>query len=493
MDENKEIKDKNEQHKHEEKTYLTWVNKIGYGSGDIAGNVVYALLSAFVMIFLTDTVGMNAGVVGTLIAVSKLFDGVSDIFFGSLIDKTNTKMGKARPWMLYGYFGCAICLVAIFCIPADLSATAQYAWFFIAYTLLNAGFYTANNIAYSALTALITKNNHERVQMGSIRFMFAFGTSMLIQTITVALVAYFGGGAAAWRTVAIIYAIVGVISNTLSVMSVKELTPEELAEGEEVTHEELPEGEEVAIKEFAEGEEIIAAAEEEEKYTLIDAFKLLIKNKYYLMICASYILMQIYSATLNMGIYYMTYVLKNANLLGVFSWFINIPMIIGLLFTPALVLKFGGMYKLNLMGYTIGTLGRLGVVIAGYLGSVPLMLVCTAIAALGMSPLQGDMNALIATCSEYTYLTHGKRVDGTMYSCTSLGTKLGGGIGTALAGWLLAFSGYVGGAAVQSASTMNMLHIMYLWMPMIFNLLITLILTRLNVEKANEELREKLS
>ena len=474
-----------------EKTYLNWYNKIGYGSGDIAGNVVYALLSAFVMIFLTDTVGMNAGIVGTLIAVSKLFDGVSDIFFGSLIDKTHTRMGKARPWMLYGYFGCAICLVAIFCIPADITPTAQYAWFFIAYTLLNAGFYTANNIAYSALTALITKNNHERVQMGSIRFMFAFGTSMLIQTITVALVAYFGGGAAAWRTVAIIYAIVGVISNTLSVMSVKELTPEELAEGEEVTHEELPEGEEVAIKEFAEGEEIIAAAEEEEKYTLIDAFKLLIRNKYYLMICACYILMQIYSATLNMGIYYMTYVLKNANLLGVFSWFINIPMIIGLLFTPALVAKWGGMYKLNLTGYTIGTLGRLGVVIAGYLGSVPLMLVCTGIAAIGMSPLQGDMNALIATCSEYTYLTSGKRVDGTMYSCTSLGTKLGGGIGTALAGWLLAFSGYVGGAAEQSASCMNMLHIMYLWMPMCFNLLITLILTRLNVEKANEDLRKE--
>ena len=451
-----------------EKTYLKWYNKIGYGSGDIAGNVVYALLSAFVMIFLTDTVGMNAGIVGTLIAVSKLFDGVSDIFFGALIDKTNTKMGKARPWMFYGYFGCAICLVAIFCIPADISAKAQYAWFFIAYTLLNAGFYTANNIAYSALTALITKNNNERVQMGSIRFMFAFGTSMLIQTITVGLVAYFGGGAAAWRTVAIIYAIVGIISNTLSVMSVKELTPEELADGEEIKLE----------------------AYGEEKYNLIDAFKLLIKNKYYLMICASYILMQIYTATLNMGIYYMTYVLKNANLLGVFSWAINIPMIIGLLFTPTLVARFGGMYKLNLMGYTLGTIGRLGVVIAGYLGSVPLMLACTAVAAIGMSPLQGDMNALIATCSEYTFLTQGKRVDGTMYSCTSLGTKLGGGIGTALAGWLLAFSGYVGGAAEQTASCMNMLHVMYLWMPMIFNFLITLILTRLNVEKANEELRK---
>ena len=454
---------------NKEKTYLNWYNKIGYGSGDIAGNVVYALLSAFVMIFLTDTVGMNAGVVGTLIAVSKLFDGVSDIFFGSLIDKTKSRMGKARPWMLYGYFGCAICLVAIFCIPAGAGATAQYAWFFIAYTLLNAGFYTANNIAYSALTALITKNNNERVQMGSIRFMFAFGTSMLIQTITVGLVAHFGGGAAAWRTVAIIYAVVGVISNTFSVMSVRELSEEELAEGEEIQHD----------------------TGAEEKYTLIDAFKLLVQNKYYLMICAAYILMQIYTATLNMGIYYMTYVLKNANLLGVFSWAINIPMIVGLLFTPLLVAKLGGMYKLNLMGYTLGTIGRLGVVIAGYMGSVPLMLVCTAVPAIGMSPLQGDMNALIATCSEYTFLTHGKRVDGTMYSCTSLGTKLGGGIGTALAGWLLAFSGYVGGAAEQTASTMNMLHIMYLWMPMIFNLLITLILTRLNVEKANEELRKQ--
>lgn len=452
-----------------DRKYLKWYNKVGYGSGDIAGNVVYALLSAFVMIYLTDTVGLKAGIVGSLIALSKLFDGVSDVFFGAMIDKTKSRMGKARPWMLYGYFGCALCLIAIFCIPVNMGQTAQYAWFFIAYTLLNAGFYTANNIAYSALTALITKNNQERVQMGSIRFMFAFGTSMLIQSITVGFVAMCGGGAAAWRTVAIVYSIVGVITNTLSVFSVRELSPEELAD------EEMEKAKKAA----------------EEKYSLIDAFRLLIHNKYYLMICASYILMQIYSATLNMGIYFMTYVLKNANLLGVFSWAINIPMIVGLLFTPMLVAKFKGMYRLNLAGYTIGTVGRLIVVAAGYLGSVPLMLAGTAIAAIGMSPLQGDMNALIANCSEYTFLRTGKRVDGTMYSCTSLGTKLGGGIGTAIAGWLLEISGYVGGAQVQSASCINMLHIMYLWIPLFINLAITLILARLNVEKANADLKEQ--
>ena len=473
-----------------EKAYLKWYNKIGYGSGDIAGNVIYALLSAFVMIFLTDTVGMNAGIIGSLIVASKLLDGVSDIFFGVLIDKTSTKMGKARPWMFYGYFGCAICLVAIFCIPANISAFARYTWFFVAYTVLNAGFYTANNIAYSALTALITKNNQERVEMGSIRFMFAFGTSMLIQTITISFVAVFGGGAAAWRTVAIIYAVVGLISNTISVMSVRELSPEELAGNEinpVVYDKQIKEGELEQVAEELKGE----AQTGEEKYSLGAAFKLLVQNKYYLMIVVSYLLMQIYSATLNMGIYFMSYVLKNANLLGVFSWAINIPMIVGLLMTPMLVQKWRGMFRLNKMGYIIGSLGRILVVVAGYMGSVPLMLASTAVAALGMSPLQGNMNALIAPCSEYTYLTTGKRVDGTMYSCTSFGTKVGGGIGTAVAGWLLALSGYVGGAEVQSAACMNMLHILYLWMPMVLTILITLILRGLNVEKAVVEQKEK--
>ena len=69
------------------KTYLKWYNKVGYGTGDIAGNVVYAFLSSFVMIYLTNTVGLNSGIVGTLIAVSKLFDGVTDIFFGTMIDQ----------------------------------------------------------------------------------------------------------------------------------------------------------------------------------------------------------------------------------------------------------------------------------------------------------------------------------------------------------------------------------------------------------------------
>lgn len=448
----------------EEKRYLRWYNKMGYGSGDIAGNVVYAFLTSFVMVYLTDTIGLASGIVGTLIALSKLFDGFTDIFFGSMIDKTHSRLGKARPWMLYGYIGCAVTLVACFAIPTNLGKTAQYAWFFIAYTLLNGVFYTANNIAYSALTSLVTKNSKERVQMGSCRFIFAFSTSLLIQAITVGFVEKCGGDAAAWRLVAIIYAAIGLIVNTISALSVKELPEEELNEGEQ--------------------------AGEAEKYGLVQAFKLLVKNKFYLMICGTYILQQLYSAMIGAGIYYMTWVLKNKNLFGQFAWAVNIPLIIALIFTPTLVGKWNGMYKLNVRGYMLATVGRALVVVAGYMGSVPLMILFTAVAALGQGPWQGDMNAVIASCSEYTYLTQGKHVDGTMYSCTSLGIKIGGGIGTAVVGWLLEFSGYVGTNATQPQSALSMMQFIYLWLPFVFDLLITIVLSQMNVEETNANIRK---
>ena len=452
----------------EEKKYLKWYNMVGYGSGDIAGNVVYALLTSFVMIYLTNTVGLKAGIVGTFIAVSKIFDGFTDVFIGSMIDKTKSRMGKARPWMLWGFFGCAITLFAVFAIPTSLGKTAQYAWFFIAYTLLNAVFYTANNIAYSALTALVTKNSKERVQMGSFRFIFAFSTSLLIQTITVGAVDALGGGAVGWRTMAIIYCIVGIITNSIAVYSVKELPEEELDED--------------------------VNEDKEEKLTLIQSAKLLITNKYYIMICGVYVLQQLYGAMINIGIYFMTYVLLNKNLFGVFSWAVNIPLIIALVFTPALVAKWKGMYKLNKYSYMIATIGRLLVVVAGYMGSVPLMLLFTAIAALGQGPWQGDMNAVIASCSEYTYLKTGKRVDGTMYSCTSLGVKIGGGLGTAIAGWMLDLSGFVNGdMAVQPDSCIHMMYFMYLWLPFIMDLLITVILSFMNVEDANKKLKKNIT
>ena len=446
----------------QEKKYLKWHHKIGYGAGDIAGNCVYALLTAFMMIYLTDTIGMSMGVVSTLIALSKVFDGVTDFFFGRMIDKTHTKMGKARPWMLWPYIGCAITLVACFSIPTSWGQTAQYIFFFLSYTLLNAVFFTANNIAYASLTALITKNTSERVQIGSFRFIFAFATKIVIEAVTIFAVGWLGGGVVGWRMIAIIYAIVGLITNTYSVFSVKE----------------LPEAD----------EEMDEEREEEHKLTFLKSFKLLLKNKYYVIICCSYILTQLYASVIGMGTYYTKYIMGNEELFSTISLAINITMVVALTILPYVIKKMGGMYKLNIFGYIIAALGRVGVMVGGYMGNLPLMLAFTAVSTIGIAPLQGDLNALIACCSEHTTLTTGHRLEGMMYSCSSLGIKLGGALGTAICGWMLDAAGYIENAAVQTPATVNMLQFLYLWMPIILNAAVGFLLVFLRVEKANEKL-----
>lgn len=445
-----------------DKKYLKWYHKMGYGSGDVAGNCVYAMLTAFMMIYLTDTVGLSMGIVSTLIAVSKIFDGVSDFFFGRLIDKTHTRMGKARPWMLWSYIGCSVALVACFAIPTSWGETAQYAFFFISYTLLNAVFFTANNIAYASLTALITKNTSERVQLGSFRFIFAFAAKIFIEAVTIHSVNWLGGGVFGWRTIAIIYAVIGLITNTVSVFSVKELPEADRSMEEE--------------------------REEEHKLTFFKSFKLLLKNKYYVIICATYIMTQLYASVIGIGTYYAKYILGNEGLFSDLSLAINITMVVALIALPMVIQKMGGMYKLNLLGYLVAVIGRLGVMVAGYMGNIPLMLVFTALATLGIAPLQGDMNALIASCSEYTTLTTNHRLDGMMYSCSSLGIKLGGAFGTAICGWLLDAAGYIENAATQTPATMNMLQFLYLWAPAILCFIVMILLSRLNVEQANKKL-----
>ena len=439
-----------------EQKYLKWYNKIGYGSGDLAGNVVYAFLAAFSMFYLSDTMGLDMGIVGTLIAVSRVLDAITDLIFGGIMDRTHTKMGKARPWMLWGYIGCAITLVACFAIPANWGDIAQYIFFFIAYTLLNAVFFTVNNIAYGALTALITKNVNERVQLGSFRFIFAYGTTIAIQYITVDAANALGGGPEGWRAIAILYALIGLVVNTISCLSVKEL-PED-------TSEKLP-----PVR-FGRSCAILA------------------KNRYFLLLCGAYVIIQIYASVIAGGIYYMKYILGDEGLFGTFSLFINIPMMLALTVLPLVIQRMGGMYRINIWGYLLAIVGRLGVLIAGYMGSVPMMLLFTAIAAVGIVPLQGDINALVAACGENIYLTTGHRLDGTVFSFTSVGIKLGGAIGTPLCGWLLAAAGYVENAAVQTAATVDMLHFLYLWLPMLLCGIMALVLIFLRVEQANEKL-----
>ena len=231
--------------------------------------------------------------------------------------------------------------------------------------------------------------------------------------------------------------------------------------------------------------------EEEHKLTFLKSFKLLLKNKYYVIICCSYMLPQLYASVIGMGTYYTKYIMGNEEIFSTISLAINITMVAALTILPYVIKKMGGMYKLNIFGYIIAALGRVGVMVGGYMGDLPLMLAFTAISTIGIAPLQGDLNALIACCSEYTTLTTGHRLEGMMYSCSSLGIKLGGALGTAISGWLLAAAGYVENAAEQTPSAVNMLNFLYLWMPVILCVAVGFLLVFLRVEKANEKLLTK--
>lgn len=450
----------------EEKKYLNLFNKFGYGTGDFAANMVYGLISNFVMLYLTNTVGMNAAVIGTLILVSKLLDGVTDIFFGNLIDRTRSKMGKARPWMLWSYVGNAIALVAVFTIPSGMGESVKYAYFFIAYTMLNAIFYTANNISYSALTSLITKNPNERVQMGTFRFIGSTLATVVVSNYTLVLVEKFGGGAIGWKWTAVVFAVIGIAVNTFSVLSVKELPEDELNKGR---------GQEKA---------------QSEKIGLFDTLKTLLSNKYFDMLTLLYLLFyMMMGISMGAAIYYFIYNCGDANWFGKMATASSVGSVAGLIVAPWLVQKFKGIRTLNLGAFSLNFVIRIVFLILALNFRASVLVWLFALVSLTMCTLGGTFNALVSEASDYTFIKTGKRLDGSMYSCTSFGMKVGGGLGSAISGWLLAASHFDSTALVQPVECSNMLTFMFAGIPLIITAIVIFLYFKLDVEKVNKKLR----
>lgn len=453
-----------------DKKYLKWYQKVAYGSGDMASNCGYALISSFMMLYLTTAVGLNSLVIGNLMMASKLLDGVSDIFFGGLMDKTKSKMGQARPWMLFGQIGVSASLFLVFAIPS-MSETMQYVYFFVFYTAFNAVFYTANSIAYSSLAAKITKNGQERVQLGSIRFIFATFTTLVISYNAMGLVERFGGGAKGWRMVALLFAVLALVINTFSVLMVKEV-PDDDSNAKADPYQALTEQSKPAA----------------EKVSFGQSLKLLLKNPYYILILGLYLVNYIYSGiTQGVGIFFMTYYMGDPALLGTFSLVSLVPVMLILMVTPVLVKKFGTMRKMNLYARIVTILMGILFLIGALNKNLPVMLIAAFFRNMAGGPLTGTLNALVAETSDYTYRTQKVRIDGVMFSCSSIGVKLGGGIGSAVVGWLLALGGFDGTVDVQPASAVNMIFFMYAVIPVIFGLIMALLIYLLKVEDANRE------
>lgn len=437
--------------------------KLGYGLGDVGSNFCWTFVGSFIMIYCTNTLGISSAVVGTLFLLSRVLDGITDVLMGRIIDMTHSKMGKARFWYLVSTFPTALFVYILFNVPASFTENTKYAYVFIVYTLLGAVFYTMNNIAYSTLTALITKNPKERVSLGSIRYIFAVAAGVGISMMTSGLLTKFGGGQQGWHTVSIIYSLICLVFLLIPFFAVHELPETE---------------EEIAAK----------AAQKEKGPGFLESIKLLIHNKYFLLILVWYLAMYYSNGTTSaMGIYYATYNLGSGKLLGLLSLASLVPIIIGLIFVPALVSKFGTR-KTCVIGCCVILAGGLIATFGGT--NLTVVMVGLAIKAIGLSAPMASANALIAAADEYSFHKTGIRTTGTIFSCSSLGIKVGTGLGTAISGILLEVGGFDKDVAVQSAGALNTIQYTYLLMGVLVGIVGLIVFSRMNVEQENKALRE---
>jgi glycoside/pentoside/hexuronide:cation symporter, GPH family len=169
--------------------------KLAYGLGDSAANFVGATQATFLLYFYTDVLGITAQAAGSILLVTRLVDALNDPIMGALADRTRTRWGRYRPWILWTAVPLAVALVLCFTTP-DWGATGKIVWAVVTYNLLMVT-YAANNIPYCALSGVMTGDGDERTNLASWRFLFAMGATLLVTAFTVDMVEYFGGGDAA--------------------------------------------------------------------------------------------------------------------------------------------------------------------------------------------------------------------------------------------------------------------------------------------------------
>src|SRR5512140_905454 len=201
---------------------LSFREKAGYSFGDAAANFVFQTMLVFQLGFYTDVFGITAAAAGTLLLVGRFWDAVFDPFMGVVADRTNTRWGKFRPWVLWSAVPFAIMFVLAFTTP-DFSASGKLIYAYVTYILLMT-VYSVNNLPYSALNGVITGDVNERTSLSSYRFFFAMAAALVVQGLTLPMVGKFGQGntAKGWSMTIGVFALLSIVFFVITFFSVRE-------------------------------------------------------------------------------------------------------------------------------------------------------------------------------------------------------------------------------------------------------------------------------
>lgn len=430
--------------------------KLCYSAGDCGGQIYVTLCTYFLTGFYTDTVGIAAAAIGTMMLFARLFDGTSDLIMGAILDKTKSRYGKARPWMLWTAPLMGIALIALFTVPSSLGDSGKLVYAYFTYILLNCIIYTANGIAYNSLLARMTLNIQDRVSCTSWRFVLGNLMVLLINAVTANLVTTLG-----WNKLIVIYGIIEIILLIVCFAGCKE---------------HIDEGDEGTV--------------EAEKIPLKTALPALLKNKYFYLQALMMVFLYINIMTVgNMMYYFCNTVLGNLAVMTVVSMCYSVPTIIGSLINPLLASKYGKR-RVIIGAFVISMVGR-AVVGAGGM-NMELVLVGCAIHGLALGPIYADVFAMTPDIIDYGEWKTGIRSEGLTTCCVSFGMKVGLGLGAFVASWILESGGYNGMAAVQADSAVSAIRFGFGYASVILSAICLVIILMMNIDKDIEQIQKDL-
>ena len=408
--------------------------RFSYGCGDFGCNIIYTAMSAFLLFYYTDYARVSAMAVGSIMMISRIFDGVSDIIMGVIVDRTKSNSESKTLDLTYVH-SIAVSGILLFSVPVNWAPTPKLVYVFITYNLVSTVIYTAINVPYSALNALMTQDPYERSVLSIFRNLLATAGTLFINTFTLPMVEFFGNNASAWTKT--FFVLVSFPSS----------------------HSYLLFGTEERVRQNETEEE------KRKNVPFLVGLKALFKNKYWIMMTlmlALFFLM--YSVNGGATVYYAKDILGNKNLVATINGIFNVVQIFGMFFIAMLVKKYG---KRNVfaLGLVLDIVGMLILNFSG--GAMSVIVISSIIRGIGNACGGATMWAMVSDTIDYGEWKTGYRTEGLVNSACSFGYKIGNGIGSALLGIILELGGYVGSAAIQTSTALTSIKICFVWIPII--------------------------
>jgi len=387
---------------------LPLAEKIGYGLGDYGINFHFAMTTNFLLFFYTEVFGLLPAVAGTVLLVARISDALTDPFMGLIADRTRSRWGKLRPYLLFGAVPLGLASVALFSVP-PFSPGAKVAYAYTTYILYGVAF-TIVTIPYSALTAAITSDAQQRTELSSFRIGFATIGGGGVAVFTPGLVGLFEDPATGYRTLMTIYSLLATGMLWYCFANIRERV--------KPVHHQL--------------------ARPKDIWTIY-------RSSAPLWILMIVFVLGSVSFTLQTGVklYYFKYNVGREDLWGVYLLSQAIPAFLGIAIAPKVGAKFGkarGMVVCSLLTFVSG----IAIYLTPY-DHIAAIFLWSMLGSFGGAPIGVLTWSIIPDTVEYAEWKTGIRGEGIIYAITGFFQKFAGALGGALSGFILGATGYVAG------------------------------------------------